>query len=413
MTDNGDVDNDFRMAGLRGRVEGQLSNGALVGGTLHAAWSHYETTDPYSGLMPGRRRSVLGTLYWEDQLTPVWGSRLTGGYYLEDYDVSGGSPHSTLGRKISADWRNGFELGEKVELVLGGLAEWTDYKSTVVGSPHEKNWLTAVYGNILWSPVESLHLGLGGRAESYEVWDEQETWRATASWETPLEGLRFRGSYGTGFRAPSFYELYGRYSFGPDFNFEGNPDLNPEKSRGWDIGVEWERDWGRLELTYFESRVRNFIDYVGGNPASYDNGGHSRVRGVEFGAGGKFLSDKMEWKVASTWMRAEDRDSGEDLLRRPRWNAGFDLRAHPVEKLLVGLGGSYVGKRDDRDFSQYPAARVELDDYFLLRLYASYDWTEHLRTNLRFENVLDDHYEVVKGMDSTDFGVFAGIDWTF
>ena len=60
------------------------------------------------------------------------------------------------------------------------------------------------------------------------------TWRATAAYVLPEAGTRFHGSYATGVTNPTFFDLFG---FDPG-SFAGNPNLEPEKSDGWDVGVE-------------------------------------------------------------------------------------------------------------------------------------------------------------------------------
>ena len=47
-------------------------------------------------------------------------------------------------------------------------------------------------------------------------------------------GYRAWGAAGTGAKNPTFFELFG---FDPDF-FIGNPDLEPEQSTGWEVGLE-------------------------------------------------------------------------------------------------------------------------------------------------------------------------------
>ena len=66
------------------------------------------------------------------------------------------------------------------------------------------------------------------------------------------------GSYGTGYRAPSFFERFGAI---PSFGFFGDPNLKAEKSKGWDLGVEWSpSDSFVADVTYFDNKIKNLID---------------------------------------------------------------------------------------------------------------------------------------------------------
>jgi outer membrane receptor for ferrienterochelin and colicins len=74
----------------------------------------------------------------------------------------------------------------------------------------------------------------------------------------PRPGLAVRASFGMGFRAPSFQELY-LFFENPSAAYlvEGNPTLSPERSRALNVGVEWRATraiWTSLNL------FRNDID---------------------------------------------------------------------------------------------------------------------------------------------------------
>src|SRR3546814_5136466 len=88
------------------------------------------------------------------------------------------------------------------------------------------------------------------RFDENDGFRDATTWRATAAYVFPEAGTRFHGSYATGVTHPNFFELFG---FNPG-TFQGNPDLTPEKSEGWYIGIEQKFLGDRfvLDLPYFE-----------------------------------------------------------------------------------------------------------------------------------------------------------------
>src|SRR3546814_13557462 len=106
------------------------------------------------------------------------------------------------------------------------------------------------------------------------------------SYAIPDSGTRFHGSYGTGVTNPTFFELFG---FDPD-SFVGNPDLKPERSEGWDVGLEqtFFGDRLTLDLTYFETNLEDEITTIYqaqtfvGTPINM--AGESRRRGLEHNA---------------------------------------------------------------------------------------------------------------------------------
>jgi vitamin B12 transporter len=79
----------------------------------------------------------------------------------------------------------------------------------------------------------------------------------------------------------------------------------------------------------------------------------------------------------------------------------------------INLGLVYVGERDDLDFSTFPATRVELGDYLLVNLAASFDITKNFQVYGRIENLLDENYEEVKGYGTPGVSVFGGLKLSF
>ena len=79
------------------------------------------------------------------------------------------------------------------------------------------------------------------------------------------------------------------------------------------------------------------------------------------------------------------------------------------DRLDVYTSYSHVGARIDDDFATFPATRVQLDDYALVRIAASYAVSERISVFARVENVLDQGYQDVFGFDTPGFGTYAGI----
>lgn len=207
---------------------------------------------------------------------------------------------------------------------------------------------------------------------------------------------KLKASFGTAFKAPPFDSLYF-----PDF---GNPNLAPERSRGFDVGVrrELSRDGG-LELTYFNNRIR---DLIGFDPQTFKpvNINRARTSGAELsfdqdlGGGFRFISNGALLSTSS---------SSGPLLRRPRFNLAADLlsRRGPIDADLSVLA---QGRRFDADFvnefkaRQYPGfARVDLALGYRLK--------SGLQPYLRFNNLLNRKYEEVAGYPAPRFGVVLGI----
>ena len=132
------------------------------------------------------------------------------------------------------------------------MFEQTDFAQDF-SFPADRDQL-GLFATHLWEVSEDFVLTGGIRWEDYDDYGDEFTWRTTAAYTIPNSETTLRGSYGTAFRTPNLLELNG----GP---FEaGNPNLSPERSKGWDLGITQSfGDDVSLNLTWFENDVENLI----------------------------------------------------------------------------------------------------------------------------------------------------------
>lgn len=128
---------------------------------------------------------------------------------------------------------------------------------------------------------DDFDLQLGLRHDRNDSFEDFTTWSASGTWRLPNGSTRLHGSVGTGAQNPSLIDQFG---FFPG-SFVGNPDLEPEQSFGWDIGVEQSFLDGRavIDVTYFQDRLKDEIstvfDPVTFLSTSVNTPGKSRRRG--------------------------------------------------------------------------------------------------------------------------------------
>ncbi len=268
-------------------------------------------------------------------------------------------------------------------------------------------------------------LGLGDRVflsgslrrDDNERFKDTTTYRATAAYVLDESGTRFHGSFGTGVKNPTLSHLFQQFGrVGP------NPDVEPEESKGWDIGVEQNLLESRLtvDVTYFNNRPTNLIywndagtAYDWQNPETgdddfYDNlGGTSRIRGLELALRAK-PRERMELSAQYTYTDAKDPD-GNLLPRRAEHVASVNLGYAFLDgRTVVDLGIDYNGKQLNRT-----ANPVMLDAFVLVNLAAAYKVTERIEVFGRVDNLFDEDYEEVPGYQTTGIGVFAGVRGSF
>jgi vitamin B12 transporter len=275
---------------------------------------------------------------------------------------------------------------------------------------HRSRRLTALVGE--WSAewTNALSTDLALRHDSFSAFADATTIRAAAILR-PAPGWQLHAAYGEGIAQPTFYDLYG---FFPG-SFRGNPQLKPERSRGWEAGLRWRNDKAAIGVTGFSNRLRDEIvptfDPTNFLSGTANAGGISRRRGLEF-EGSYRLPGGAQLGANYTWLEAEEPGvAGPSLIREVR------RPAHSFNLLASGASGrfgwsatfSYVGARTDTDFDFFPARSVRLDDYLLGSVRIGWKLTPRLEAYARAENALDDRYQDVVGYRTPGRTVHAGI----
>lgn len=130
-----------------------------------------------------------------------------------------------------------------------------------------------------------------------------------------LPDLTVFGQWTQGFRAPTAGELYARFGAPGTYLRTGNPDLDPETSNGFDVGLKLERERYGAFLTLFHTEYENFIDVVQVSPpgGEYPQGGISslrkipdaRISGVELGGHLRFAE---HWLARGSLAYAQGRN---------------------------------------------------------------------------------------------------------
>jgi vitamin B12 transporter len=266
-------------------------------------------------------------------------------------------------------------------------------------------------------PLGSLSFSGSVRYDDNSDFDNVFTWRLTATRSFASTATRVRGSVGVGQKSPTFIERFGFFAD----QFIGNPDLRPEESTGWDVGVE-QRLWDdrlRVDVTYFNQRLDDEIngfafDAVAGGFTAENLQGSSRRKGIEFEAAAK-LAGGVEATASYTYSDSRQPDAGGDKareIRRPRHMAALNLNyALLGDRLSLNLNASHTGKQLDTFFPPFPNPQqtVVLDEYTLVNLAASFALTDSISIFARVENLLDEDYQNVVGFRNPGVGGYAGI----
>ena len=237
-------------------------------------------------------------------------------------------------------------------------------------------------------------LQLNARHDRYSDFGSANTWLAAYGYQlTPA--WRASVSASTGFRAPSFNDLF--FPFGI-----GNPDLRPEHVRSAEIGLQYVLRDQELRATLFQNR---FHDLIGADSAFHSiNVGRARNRGLELAYAGRVLDYAM--RAGLTAQDPRDLDDDTRLVRRARL---FGHVAVTRERGPWQWGGNlrFSGNRADR----FQGTSVRLAGYSVLDLTAAYTVSPRVKVFGRIENVFDRAYETVFGYRQAGRGAFVGVTW--
>ena len=255
---------------------------------------------------------------------------------------------------------------------------------------------------------------LGVRVDDHEDFGSETTYRLTAAYNHAQTDTRLSASVGTGFRAPSLFELYG---FSPN-NFGsayvGNPDLDPETSFGWDVGFEQALAGERLSFgaTYFVNDIDDLIQLVT-DPVSFnqtsENVDQVQIQGVEL-----FLTVEpvSPLRVAVSYTHQDidqdDDSSDTEVVRRPRDKANLDIDYAVSPNVNLYLGVDHVGQRKDVIRAHDSAATISLKSYTTANATLSYEPSREWRFFGRVDNLTDEHYEPADGFQAPGRAIIVG-----
>ncbi len=344
----------------------------------------------------------------------------------DDQNFSDGIANAdTTGDRLKLGWQSTLALDaatvDAADHLLTLAADYTyeSYRNNdpaIVYDPSQletqSRRLFGLVGEYRGSFFDALDLQLGVRHDFNDDFADATTWSAGVAYRLADYGTRFHASAGTGVQNPTLYEQFG---FIPG-EFVGNPDLKPEKSFGWDVGVE-QLFWGdraAVDVTWFQQNLKDEIftaypapSYIG-TPVNED--GESDRQGIEVTARVRPV-DPLTMGLSYTWLDATDFDGSREI-RRPQHEFGFDATyAFLGGRASVTLDGRVVLDNLDSDFRSpaFGTTKVTLDDYVVLNIAAQYQATENVQVYARVQNLLDADYEEQFGYPAQGVVAFAGV----
>ena len=250
----------------------------------------------------------------------------------------------------------------------------------------------------------------GLRYNSHSQYGTNVTYELAASYRLG-SGFKVLANYSTGFKAPVLSQLYGA--------FGANPDLLPEESTYWTVGLNYiaAQDLFEFNLNYFDRNVDNIIVF-GTDPITGAFGYSNQERQEDSGIEAQFTMspDKLKFGVAYTRLtgRTLSEDGSllsESLLRRPKNQVDISLDYTGIDRFTVGIGLNFTGERQDLffDFNTFQTSEAVLERYNIATLRMSYMINDAFSIYGTMQNALNADFEEVTGFNNLGRYVLVGV----
>lgn len=278
----------------------------------------------------------------------------------------------------------------------------------------------AVYGQELLT-LGRVSLALGARFAHNQTFGNKAVPRAALSLQVLRGGAVFSGtqlrfSYATGIKEPRLEESFARGQ-----GIIPNLDLKAEENRAFEAGLQQSFFGGKYAFTatYYNNLFRKEIDFAILDPVTftgqYENIDKSLAHGAELELHARpwsRLSLDAGYNYTSTQILKQPfafdplHEPGQPLLRRPR-HSGSLLLTWLGSRWGGNLGGSFVGRRPDSDFSGFGITHAA--GYVRLDVGGWYSLNPRITAYVNIENALDKQYNEVLGYPALGANFRAGM----
>lgn len=389
------------------------ANNAVVAGVRMVDYrNEYDATDYTTGLPADADNVTDGEqltsyLQWNYAIPKLgYISELKAQYHKDDNDnlTAGFNAGGTMGERKQVNWTQ-FISTEVAQLAVGtellrrefeqrGPAEW--------GDPNYRgdDSTTSLFAELSGLGTDTLTTQFSVRYDDNERFETAWSYRAGAHYAVTRQFKLF-ASVSQAVKTPNFTELYGYYPA----QFIGNPELKPEQSREFEVGVQATlSNQLSVDFSVFTTRLENEISSVWNSASGLSSVANasedSRRDGAE--ASLQYAADTWQVTVHYSYLDATSGDGENQTveLRRPNHTGSVTYRySLPVQGLSVYIKADYTGVRQDLFYppTSFTGEVVDLAPYWLTSFNVNYDWNQQWQFGVRVDNALAEDYEDIIG----------------
>jgi len=327
------------------------------------------------------------------QVTDWWDINFKPSYYYEvSRDAQATKEDAIYIRNVTLELQNNMEFNEELSAVFGMEYQQLGGHNVIQGFNHDSH----NYGIFIQTRLnaEDWVFTAGFRKDYLSEFEDPITQRFEVARHFPDTGSKLHGAFSTGFRAPTFNQ-----QFFPNF---GRAGLNPEKSQGWEAGVEQTllRGLIQFDITYFQTR---FTDLLTTPPPTFalTQVGTAITSGTETQIQAS-LPYQTKIFINHAWLQATDGDgNGTKLPNRSKHRFSTQITKDFGKDLNVLVGVRFRSRAG------------AVDPFKTVRMAATYKVNEKLKLTARVENIFDEVYEEVDTFSTARASGYAGFVYNF
>lgn len=298
-----------------------------------------------------------------------------------------------------AEYLGNTQLNQDSSLIYG-----IDWEKEAITSTDDARIQRGYYLEYQSEVLKDFFITAGLRHDDNEDFGEHTSYRLSSAyiWAIGENELKLRGAYGTGFRAPSLYEI--GYNTGPfAYAPASETDLKEETTKGYEVGLTYSLASGsQFEATYFDQKIEDSLYFDLANFSGYlQDLGESSSKGIELIAD-ILVTDTIGVTANYTYNDTED-TAGDQRRRRPRNSGSVSVYYdNNTWKLAASLRSSH----DSVD-------GVQLDGYEVIDMSARYTVNQNLSLTARIENAFDANYQDIAAYNTSGAAGYIGAQYQF
>ncbi len=409
---NSGIEYGYDSQNLMGGYEHQFNENWL--GYVSASWLNSDVEYDSSGVKHGYsdNQSFTGQLnYQAEQLKSLYSINYQKTENL-NYSQSEGKDNASTQAEITLtqlQWANLYQVNEYVELgggIDGRREELADnalsygYAHSLAGESRD-TFGAFVSGELI---VSDWVLEANVRHDKHDEYDEYTTWSVATGYQID-SNYRVRASYGTAFKAPTYT------------NLSTSPDLQPEKSKNIELGIDATYSFARVSFSAYDNKVDNLITWYSDSNGSICDvvsyGGCSlntdaHIKGLELEV--NFDTGPINHTIVAEFKDHKD-DNGIQLARRAKENYKW-ISSVQVGDFDIDATYTYTGKR-----LNLPTPQPTEDDYIsptnLWDVSVGYWVSDALVIRGRVENLFNEQYETALNYKAPERSYYLNTSYQF